>query len=252
MGTEFPRTPEDGTAVVGGIDLGTADLTLERATPTLAEITADKLREFILLEKLPAGAAINERDLASALGISRTPLRAALAMLEREGLIEYSVTRRPRVADPSIDEIARDLVVMGALEALAGELACAAARDDQIARVATLDRNMREGTGILEPLEFFRTDMEMHTTIVKASANASLIETHRQYNARLWRARFLSSRRSAGREVTLAEHGAIAEAIVRRDPKAAGAALRSHLDSTVRNISFAFRDRGATNPERIS
>ena len=226
----------------GKFDPKDADLALERPRTTLAEVAADKLREFILLEKLPPGATIAEREVAAALGISRTPLRAALAILEQEGLIDYSVTRRPRVADPSLEEITQNLVVMGTLEALAGELACRYAGDDEIARIVGLNRQMQEGSGILEPLEFFRTDMAMHETIVRASGNSALIETHRQYNARLWRARFVSSRRSAGRERTLAEHGAIATALSARDAKATAAALREHLTSAVNNISVALKE----------
>ena len=56
---------------------------------SLREDTADALRELILLEKLPPGTSIPERDLAEAMGISRTPMREAMRMLESEGLIEY-------------------------------------------------------------------------------------------------------------------------------------------------------------------
>lgn len=227
----------------GKLDLTDADLELERPRVTLAEVAADKLREFILLEKLPPGATISEREVATALGISRTPLRGALALLEQDGLVEYTVSRRPRVADPSFDEIADNLVVMGAIEALGGELACAAATDDDIARVVMLDRKMQEGSESLDPLDFFRTDMEMHETIVRASGNKALIETHRQYNARLWRTRFISSRRSAGRDQTLNEHTAIVQALAARDPVKTALAMRAHLNSAVGNIQTALAER---------
>jgi DNA-binding GntR family transcriptional regulator len=224
-------------------DLGEADLELSRSRVTLVEIAADKLREFILLEKLPPGAAIAERDVAQALGISRTPLRGALAILEQDGLVEYSVTRRPRVADPSLEEISQNLMVMGTLEALAGELACADATDADIRQIVALQHAMEAGSTSLEPLAFFRTDMMMHEAIVRASGNMPLIDTHRQYNARLWRARFMSSQRSAGRDQTLAEHAAITEALLRRDAKATAAALRAHLASAVSNFSVASEER---------
>lgn len=224
-------------------DLDDADLELERPRATLVEIAADKLREFILLEKLPPGAPISERDVAAALGISRTPMRGALAILEQDGLVDYSVTRRPRVADPSLREITEHLVVMGALEALGGMLACAHATDEEIARIVELQRKMEDGSSTLEPLEFFRTDMAMHASIIRASGNQSLIGTHERYNARLWRARFVSSRRSAGRDQTLAEHAAIADSLSRRDADAMSAALRTHLASAVVNISVALEER---------
>ena len=63
----------------------------------MAEEAADTLREMILLEKLAPGMAFSERDVAEALGISRTPLKEAVRTLENEGLIEFGPTRRPRV-----------------------------------------------------------------------------------------------------------------------------------------------------------
>lgn len=227
-------------------DLDEADLELGRPRATLVEITADKLRDFILLEKLTPGATISERDVAAALGISRTPLRSALALLEQDGLVEYSITRRPRVADPSLEEISQNLAVMGALEALAGELACAHASEADIAEVARLSRQMEDGAQTLEALEFFQTDMKMHRAIVRAAGNRPLVETHARYNARLWRARFVSSRRSEGRERTLAEHAAIVEALSRRDSEATARALRAHLASAVTNITVALRARAGT------
>jgi len=111
-----------------------ADSPLARPRKSLAEEAADALHNLILLEKLAPGAAIPERELAEALGISRTPLRDAMHLLAIEGLVEYSATRRPRVANPSIEELTQNLAVLGALEALAGQEACAHATDAEIAR----------------------------------------------------------------------------------------------------------------------
>ena len=85
--------------------------------------------------------------------------------------------------------------------------------------------------------------MKIHETIVQASGNQPLIDTHGKYNARLWRARFLSSQRGLGRNQTFAEHRAIVEALTRRDAKATAAAMRAHLASTVKNIINVLEER---------
>lgn len=212
---------------------------------SLAEEAADRLRALILLEKLAPGASIPERDLARTLGVSRTPLREAMRALEAEGLIEYSETRRPRVAAPTLAELTNDLSVLGALEALAGEQACDRATPEEIDAVEALCRRMIETSDRSPPLEFFETDMAFHGAIVRASRNPSLIETHRQYNARLWRARFISSRRRPNRKRTLDQHREIAAAVARRDAAASAAALREHLRTAVTNIDAALADRAA-------
>ena len=206
---------------------------------SLAEEAADTLREFILLGKLPPGEPVPERDLAEALGISRTPLKEALRILEVEGLITYGPTRRPRVADPSLEDLAQNLAVLGALEALAGELACQHATDAEIATAADLEEKMRTAPEDTDPLEFFRWDMEFHRTIVAAARNTPLSETHRAYNARLWRARFISSKTRTARDRTLGQHEDILAALKSRDGKTCGAHLQSHLEAAITNIAAA-------------
>ena len=178
-----------------------------------------------------------ERDLASILGISRTPLREALKILEYEGLVEYSLTRRLFIANPSLIELADLIKVIGALESLAGELACDRANPEEIDSISSLAEAMSAKSDKIDPLDFFKIDMEFHRQLIASSRNQALIETHRQYNARLWRARFLSSRRIKRRTMTLDQHNQIADSLRKRDSKNISIVLRTHLDTTIKNIS---------------
>ncbi|MEM7464442.1 MAG: GntR family transcriptional regulator [Pseudomonadota bacterium] len=215
---------------------------------SLADEAAEKLRELILLEKLPPGTPLNERDLSDILGISRTPVREAISRLEKDGLVEYSDTRRPRVADPSMETISHWLMIQGALEGLAGEQACIHASDDQLKNIADLQKQMINLAESSDRLKLFSLDMEFHCAIVAAAANPPLIETHNQYNARLWRARFVSSQRHANRERQMQKHQAIVDALLERDGVAAAQALRNHLGNAIGNIKAAMRekDQGVT------
>ena len=80
--------------------------------------------------------------------------------------------------------------VLGSLEALAGELACVNATDSELEEIAILDQQMSDGSNNMLSIDFFKTDMQFHTTIVAASRNEALIDTHQKFNAWLWRARF--------------------------------------------------------------
>lgn len=212
---------------------------------SLASEAADTLREFILLGKLAPGVPVPERDLSDAFGISRTPLKEALRILESEGLIVYGPTRRPRVAEPSLDEINDWLRVQGALEALAGELACAHATDAQLAEMARINASINVARDIDGQLAAFRRDMSFHETIVAASGNAALADTHATYNARLWRVRFLSSQRVASRDTTRQEHLEIVEALNARDATAARRALQKHLRTAEANIAATMTELAA-------
>jgi DNA-binding GntR family transcriptional regulator len=204
---------------------------------SLADEAADTLREFILLGNLEPGLPMSERDLADALGISRTPLKEALRILENEGLVVYGKTRRPRVADPSLQELAQNLLVLGSLEALAGELACRHATDNEIDEAVRLERLMESASEDTEPLQFFQWDMDFHKAIVHVSRNGPLLEIHKTLNARLWRARFISSKMRTGRDSTLGQHEDITEALVARNAKECGKHMRRHLETAITNIA---------------
>ncbi len=204
---------------------------------SLAEEAADALRDLILVEKLAPGTPVRERDLAAGLGISRTPLKEALRILEFEGLIEFGPTRRPRVANPSLEELSQNITVLGALEGLAGETACSLAPDEEIAGIGQINDRLNALSENVQDLEFFRLDMAFHDAIVSASNNSALAATHRQFNAKLWRARFMSSRQVDRRANTLAEHCTIVDALLARKPRKTATALRDHLRSTIRNIT---------------
>ena len=218
-------------------ELKTSGQPLLKPRRSLAEAAAAALRELILLEKLNPGIPVPERLLASVLGICRTPLRDALKILEHEGLVEYSSTRRPFVANPSLLELADLIKIIGALESLAGELACERANQDEINSIAALAKEMSKKSDRIGPLEFFKIDMEFHRQLVASSRNPALIETHRQYNARLWRARFVSSRRATRRPMTLNQHDHITTSLKERDTQKIAIELRTHLDTTIKNIA---------------
>jgi len=227
------------------VDLGgfaKQSIALKRRT-SLADGAADLLRGMILLNKLSPGMPLPERDICAALGISRTPLREAIRLLNVEGLIEYSAARRPKVANPSLQEIAAYLRVQGALEALGGELACANATDQELENIAGLNREMIAMSGKEEPLVSFKRDMNFHCQIIAAGRNSPLVDTHATYNARLWRARFVSSQRKMGRGSTLREHQEIVDALLERDPKKTAKALKHHLDTAVSNISEVLEEQ---------
>src|SRR5215212_5472394 len=90
----------------------------------LHEQAVDRLRDEIVQGRLAPGIRLNERLLCARLGVSRTPLREALKLLATEGLVELLPNRGAVVSAIDAGRLADTLTVMGALEALAGELAC--------------------------------------------------------------------------------------------------------------------------------
>ncbi|MEX0955518.1 MAG: GntR family transcriptional regulator [Rhizobiaceae bacterium] len=215
---------------------------------SLGEQIAEVLRQQILLGRLKPGDNIPERETSSALGVSRTPLREALLVLEAEGLVEMAPARSPVVAKPSLVEVTHLLLVQSALEALAGESACDEATESEIDGIESLHQTMLASFENPDPIEFFQIDMSFHEAIVASTKNLSLVKTHRQYRDRLWRARFLSARRQAARERAMVDHGLIVEGLRRRDKEFVSATMQDHLRRAIDNVRIVFEREETGQP----
>lgn len=206
---------------------------------TLPEQIARQLRRDILRGKLPPGTSIKERDNAAEMGVSRTPMREAIRILAKEGLVILRPARSPIVAQPSIKEISDQVEVLIALEKLSAELACKNATEAEIdALAATLDY-MDKNFETADPLDMFETDMGFHAALAAMSHNDVIAELHRTLLERLWRARYLAARRRRNRERVIVQHGSIVDALRNRDRVAALAAIEAHLghlDRDIRNV----------------
>lgn len=203
---------------------------------TLAGRTADKVRELILVETLKPGAVLAERDLSAQLGVSRTPLREALRILATEGLVEMSPNLRPRVANPSLDQLMSLLDVLSALERLACEIAAEKRDPELFENLNGLVEQMRNSPDEGDPLEFFKIDMKFHSAIVEHSENPPLITTHGQYNSAVYRARFMSTQWIARRPIMHDQHSAIANLLESGDGMAAAELMRAHFRQTAINV----------------
>ena len=207
---------------------------------TLPEQIATQLRRDILRGDLPPGTAIKERDHAAELGVSRTPLREAIRMLAKEGLVQLRPARSPVVARPSFEEVAQNIEVMSTLEVLSARLACARATDAEIDAIAALAERMSQEYDQRDMLDVFEIDMGFHRAIAAAAGNPVLADVHLALLARLWRARYLSASRKRSRERVLRQHALIVDALRARDADRAAAEVQVHLDHLMINVADFF------------
>ncbi|WP_172329115.1 GntR family transcriptional regulator [Mangrovicoccus sp. HB161399] len=203
---------------------------------TLPEKIADQIRRDILRGRFAPGSPLKERETALEMDVSRTPMREAIRILSKEGLVILRPARSPVIADPSLQDIADAIDVLRALELLSGELACRRASDGDLARIAAMQEKMAAEYDTLDTVDLFEIDMGFHTAIVEAAHNPALLGTYRAYLERLWRARYLSASQRRSRDRVLRQHGDIVEGLVARDPDKVAAAMRAHLEALEDNI----------------
>jgi DNA-binding GntR family transcriptional regulator len=199
------------------------------SAPILHGDLVERLRDRMIHGDLTPGTKLNERVLCGELGVSRTPLREALKALASEGLVELLPNRGAVVATLDAERVKQIFVVMGALEALAGELACLNATDadlDEIRglhyqMVAHFKRGEREG--------YFRCNQAIHRKIVACGGNLALAQTYAQLNAHVRRARYLANLSADRWARAIAEHEQMLEAITARDAGRLKQLLQDHL-----------------------
>ena len=197
----------------------------------LTSQVATIIRDMIIQDKFKPGERIRERQLSEELNVSRTPLREALKILEGEKLIALLPNRGAIVADPAPGEVHELLQVLGALEALGGHLAADKATDEEIAEIHALHYEMLAAYSRKDLLSYFKINQKIHASIVAASRNASLIETHIQFNARLYRVRYRSNQRNEKWHEAIDQHEEIIAALEARDGELLARRLSSHLES---------------------
>src|SRR6202790_1489509 len=206
---------------------------LRSQTPRIQSLhqdTLSALRDLIVHGELPPGTRLTEAMLSERFSVSRTPLREALKVLSSEGLVEILPNRGARVVTLTLVDIQNLFEVIGALESLAGRLACETISDAEICDLKAIHCQM-QATFLRNDLpEYFRLNQAIHLQIVAAARNPVLTTTHQNLNARLLRARYMANQVDHDRWVAaMREHELIVEALERRDGVQTGDLLLQHL-----------------------
>ena len=229
-----------------------------QAAPSLSDIAYARLRESIVTLRLAPGARLTEVDLCQRLGISRTPVRAALLRLQQEGLVETSgATRSGRVTvAPMTAADMRELFLMvGALDGVAARLAAElpeAARSAVAGEAAAINARLRAlpGSEAADIRAAQELDVEFHHCYERAAAGPRLLAKLAALHAR--RERYIRVYTEALIQMhrvqeSLDEHGAIIAAIASGDGEAAErSAVFNHRNALerYRRIAAAHDERG--------
>ena len=182
--------------------------------PRLRDDIATELARLIACGELPAVERLKEVELAAKLGVSRTPLREALLVLERDGLVVSEVNKGFRVADLSETRVRELFPVIAALEAealRAGGEATRALGPELLALNAELRRLVRAAKPAKAKLH--ELDRRFHATVSSACPNALLLDMLQRLRLQAQRFDGGTARGLADPAWTVREHEAIARAI---------------------------------------
>ncbi|ADB52046.1 GntR family transcriptional regulator [Conexibacter woesei] len=199
---------------------------------TLTDRATDALRGAIVDGRLRAGELYSVAQLAEQLGVSRTPAREALLLLERQGMVRFERNRGARVLESS----ARDLDEVFALRLLLEVPAArvAAERIDAAGLVAVAAELEAMGAQLdrADEAAFMARDRRFHELLLEAAGNRRLVAIVADLRDHVRLRGASTVGRGRDLRAIYDEHAAIVEALRSGDPDAVAEAMRAHLEQT--------------------
>ncbi len=201
------------------------------ASQSLKERSYHALRAAIMdmdIYDTHANLRLDERKLATQLQISRTPIREALAQLEREGFVEIRPRKGVYVKPKTLAEVLEIVVVWAALESMAARLVTQVATDEEIASLRTLALQDNPQSKRADLVEYSAANIRFHQRILELSGCSLLTETADRLIQHMHAVR----RRAMGEKDritrSVVDHMAIIEAIENRKGELSAKLVREH------------------------
>jgi DNA-binding GntR family transcriptional regulator len=205
-----------------------------------------QLLEEVLEGDLRPGEILVESTLGKRFGVSRTPIREALRMLEQDGVLER-INRGMRVRQTSSEEVLEIYGVRAILEAAAARDAASHRTDYDLATLDRIFASMGEARGA-SPQEMAAINRSFHRAIWDAARNRTLSDLLERLAVHLRRYPATTYLRSGRWEEALEEHRRLLEAIREKDPDVAADLAENHMRAA-RDVRLDMIRSGPADPD---
>lgn len=198
---------------------------------TLKDHIYDALRSAILemdIYEPDADLRLDERKIADQLGVSRTPIREALARLEQDGFVEIQPRKGVFVRRKSLDEVLEMVVVWAALESMAARLAVERASDAEFRALRRFALKACEDGEGARLAEYSDKNIAFHQRILELSKCALLLSTANDLFMHMHAVRRRAMGEGDRMRRSVVDHMNIIEALESRDADLASRLVREH------------------------
>jgi len=206
------------------------------ATGTLGDQVYLALRDRIIAGRHPPGEFLREIELATALGVSRTPVREAFARLAREGFVERLARRGYRLPLEPLSRLLELYPIVAALEVLAAELSLPQLDPRLLAELRAINRRMEQCIQREEGTAGIALNHEFHRMLSSRCGNRRLCELLDELRSQVLRLEYWSADHGTQAEDAVRQHDQIVDALERGDYDTALGLLRENRLQTY----FAF------------
>ena len=222
----------------------TDDLTLNmNAYLPLRDVVFNTLREAILKGDLKPGERLMELQLASKLGVSRTPIREAIRKLELEGLAVTTPRKGAEVAKMTLKDMEDVLEIRDALDELAVRIACQKISDEQLKQLEDMKELFEKSTQTGNVKKIAEADVTFHDVIYEATGNPKLVTLLNNLREQVYRYRVEYIKDPKNYPTLIAEHEAILESLKNRDVKNAVEAMHVHVANQAEAVKTVIQEQ---------
>lgn len=213
--------------------------------PSLVDAVAAQLRDLIVSGELALGQTLSERNLAAAFGVSKTPVREALAQLKTEGLVLIAAQRGATVFTLSGREVADICEWRQTLETVALKLAFERDRERLIEGLSQVVDRMHEARDKGQTRDYLAQDTAYHNVFFQCCGNRLFVETYDLMQAKIAALRTHLSVKPSHTDKSYSEHIELLDHLKKGDINAALACLNVHIDRTRTTYSLTTADISA-------
>ena len=210
----------------------------------LRDVVFNTLREAILKEELKPGERLMEQQLAAKLGVSRTPIREAIRMLEQEGLAITTPRKGAEVAKMTLKDMEDVLEIRDTLEELAVRLACEKMSDEQIANLRKEAERFVQLTKETDIKKLAECDVAFHDIIWEAADNPKLVGLLNNLREQLYRYRVEYLKNAEVYPILIEEHELIVEGLAARDEAKAIKTMHKHVENQAHAVKEIIEKQG--------
>jgi DNA-binding GntR family transcriptional regulator len=171
---------------------------------------------------------LDEKELTEALGVSRTPVREAMTLLEQEGFLRTVPRRGIYIQRKTKKEIVDMICMWAALESMAARLATQRATDEEIATLRHLFDSFRDSTPAEHIEEYSEANIAFHQTIVQLSQSQIILDTMKNLFVHVRAIRKMTIEQSDRASRSIVDHMRIIEALEKRDTELVERLVRQH------------------------